>query len=74
MPEDEDEIAVLLLAQVERPADTAPAHQDFPIRRCTQIQAVIENLRFTRAPLLPCYEAAPGVMLELVDEAPPALI
>jgi hypothetical protein len=71
VPEDE-EITVLSLAQTPPRPHAESAEDDCPIHRDTQIQMVVELLRVIRAPL-PCCEAAPGVTLELVDEAPPAV-
>jgi hypothetical protein len=68
---DGDDIVVLSMAQARPPKHAAPTRDDCPIHRDTQLTMIVDYLRMIHGPLT-CYEASPGVMLELVDERPPA--
>lgn len=66
-------IAVLSLAQTQRPKHAAPSRDDCPIHRDTQLKMVIDYLRMSKGPLR-CHEATPSITLELVDERPPVCV
>lgn len=67
---EEDGLAVLSMTPARPPRHAVPSPDDCPIHRDSELQMVIGYLRATRRPLT-CYEASPGVMMELVDERPP---
>lgn len=67
---EEDGLAVLSMSPARPPRHAAPSPDDCPVHRNTHLQMIINYLRVTPGPLT-CYEAEPGVMMELVDERPP---
>jgi hypothetical protein len=67
---EDDGLAVVSMSPAWPPRHAVPAPDECPIHRDTQLQMIIGYLRATRGPLT-CYEASPGVMVELVDERPP---
>ena len=67
---EEDGLTVLSMSPARPPRHAAPSPDDCPIHRDSELQMIIGYLRATRRPLT-CYEASPGVMVELLDERPP---
>ena len=67
---EEDGLAVLSMSPARPPRHAVPSPDQCPIHRDTHLQMIIGYLRATRGPLT-CYEASPGVMVELVDDRPP---
>jgi hypothetical protein len=67
---EEDGLAVLSMSTARPPRHAVPAPDDCPIHPDTHLQMIINYLRATHGPLT-CYEASPGVMVELVDDRPP---
>jgi hypothetical protein len=65
-----DGLAVLSMSPARPPRHAVPSPDDCPIHRNTELQMIVGYLRATRRPLT-CYEASPGVMVELLDERPP---
>lgn len=67
---EENGLTVLSMSPARPPRHAVPPPDECPIHRDTQLQMIIGYLRATRGPLT-CYEASPGVMVELVDDRPP---
>jgi len=67
---EEDGLAVLSMSPARPPRHAVPPPDECPIHPDSQLQMIIGYLRATRGPLT-CYEASPGVMVELVDDRPP---
>jgi hypothetical protein len=67
---EEDGLAVLSMSPARPPRHAVPSADECPIHPDTQLQMIFGYLRATRGPLT-CYEASPGVMVELVDDRPP---
>jgi hypothetical protein len=67
---EEDGLVVVSMSPARPPRHAVPSPDDCPIHRHTELQMIIGYLRATHRPLA-CYEASPGVMVELLDERPP---
>jgi hypothetical protein len=63
-------LAVLSMSPARPPRHAASAPDSFPIHPDTHLDMIIQYLQVTPGPIT-CYEATPGVMVELVDQRPP---
>jgi hypothetical protein len=63
-------LAVLSMSPARPPRHAVFTPDECPIHRDTHLDMLIGYLRATRGPVT-CYEASPGVMVELVDDRPP---
>lgn len=70
---EENGLAVMSMSPARPPRHAAPTRDECPIHRDSQLQMIIGYLRMVRGPLT-CYEASPGVMVELVDDRPPVSV